>query len=296
MKTSVDESVKTKAQVDPRIIALTERANAFFRMVAKDEPPMLTESSVDRDLVAAQPAKPADSFESRFEAAIGAASRLPRLERQASYTWPTVAGAVLPGHQPVVRPKVVWAPVVAWVVLSRLSPDVRNIAAQFDPLQLRAALAHSFSLVGINGEDTWRAAARVRILLLLQTYLEAKQALQSESFWQDPDVAWLAGISESLGKTYVNKECFEELLWWLELPELIEKAEQEALTAKAFAEIEQRITTACAAAQEAGYELKNLVALLAARDQPATTLAPISEPKKVAALSSVEEPVIDSPK
>ena len=294
-----DASLGAKAQLDPRVVTLIERANTFFQIVARNETAAahstLPEPLATRGTVVANSKRPADDFESRVEAAILAASRLPHLARQSAYVWPSVARAILPGSQ-MARPRPAWGPVVAWIVLSRFSPELRNIAEQFDPLQLRSALAHSFSLLGIDGGDTWRAAARVRILLLLQTHLEPKKAVHSESFWHDPDVAWLAGISDAAGKTFVNKECFEELLWWLELPDLIENAEQNMATPQVFAEIEQRVTAACHAAHEAGYELKKLLAALATVDRPTTLATTIPESKSVETPSPAKTQIIDSRK
>ena len=68
--------------------------------------------------------------------------------------------------------------------------------------------------------DAWRASARVH-LLLAQEDDPTKLIPTTKLFWQDPDVRWLAGVNESDGNTWFNKEAFEELIVWLQLPALV---------------------------------------------------------------------------
>ena len=123
----------------------------------------------------------------------------------------------------------------------------------FDRLRLRTPLAEAFQATGLEGEEGWRAAARLKILLMVEAgagkqpvaqqtaaaksdsnkLSRAAEALAAEatsstptakpsdasripaSFWQDPDVRWLTGYNEAEGHSYVNREQYEELLWWL---------------------------------------------------------------------------------
>ena len=55
----------------------------------------------------------------------------------------------------------------------------------------------------------------------------APDAIRNEELWADPDVRWLAGVNLAAGVTYFNKQQFEELLTWLQLPMLIEIAQLE---------------------------------------------------------------------
>ncbi len=106
-----------------------------------------------------------------------------------------------------------WAPVLAWIAMHSFEAQPLPREA-FSDLHLKPALAEIFSSVGITGDDAWRASARVRLLL-------GSPDVTSPSFWQDPDVRWLSGFNESGGKTYFNKEQFEELIIWLSLPHLL---------------------------------------------------------------------------
>jgi hypothetical protein len=59
----------------------------------------------------------------------------------------------------------------------------------------------------------------------------AATALTSESridpdLWLDPDVRWLTGVHEADRHEYLVRESYEELLWWLQLPDLLNLAAQ----------------------------------------------------------------------
>ena len=42
--------------------------------------------------------------------------------------------------------------------------------------------------------------------------------------WKDGDARWLLQVNESGGEEYFNKELHEQMLWWLQLPALLELA------------------------------------------------------------------------
>ena len=123
-----------------------------------------------------------------------------------------------------------WSPILAWILLSSIhtspttSPAAHSLAVPtlFDELDLRAPLAETFASFGIDGEDAWRAAARVRLLLRCKDAPTA--TLLSEEFWNDPDVRWLAGVHDYEGKTYIVRESLEALQGWLQLPALLDAA------------------------------------------------------------------------
>ena len=198
------------------------------------------------------PADPRHAFHAACESAIAAAIRLPRLEQTFSTAWPPAIRAVLPSNQPGVPQEKIWAPILGWIVVSSL-PFAGKHAEIFDRLQLRSALAEAFSSMGIEGEQTWRAAARVRVLLTQAD--NSREWTNSASFWHDNDVRWLAGLNESKGITYLNKEQFEELLCWTQLPALLKIADSTKPDLQAIELIEARLSTQCRIAAEAGYNL-----------------------------------------
>jgi hypothetical protein len=149
-----------------------------------------------------------------------------------------------------------WSAVLSWVVLSSLPwpDDSTASAALFDKLQLRSALADTFLSLGIGNEAAWRKAAQIRFLLL-HGGASSAAAMRSQTLWNDPDIRWLAGVHEYLGKTYANKELFQEVAAWLQLPTLIEILQQRS-DASGFKEVETTLKETYEAMQRSGYNLQ----------------------------------------
>jgi hypothetical protein len=188
-----------------------------------------------------------------------AAVRLPHLERNFSTVWPPAVRYMLPSHGPGVPIEQTWAPVLSWIVLQGLpTPGIR--ASLFDTLQLRSVLAEIFSSMGVEDERTWRMAAQVRVLLMQSD--NPSLAFDTDEFWQDSDVRWLAGVNEAAGVTYINKEHFEELICWIQLPALLTITQHESSGLRSLREVEVHVGNACAAARKAGYKLKDCVSLM----------------------------------
>ncbi len=139
-----------------------------------------------------------------------------------------------------------WSPLLAVAVLRAL-PPVGQEANAVDRLGLRSSLAEIFSELGMHGEDSWRATARVRIAL-------NGQKLNDPAFWSDGDVYWLLGVNEHDGKSYVNRESLEQMLQWLALAEQVRQAGTEVRPIP-FEEV-------LAAAQKTGYLYPALIEAL----------------------------------
>ena len=73
---------------------------------------------------------------------------------------------------------------------------------------------------------------------------------EAEHFWSDPDVRWLAGVNQSEGNTWFNKEAFEQLVLWLQLPTLLKPTTIDPNAA---------ITTTFKAAEVAGYNVEKFL-------------------------------------
>jgi hypothetical protein len=119
-----------------------------------------------------------------------------------------------------------WASMVTLIVLESL-PESVSRTALFDELRLRSVLADAFSGTGLHGEDSWRAAARVRVGLAQNASL--LDTIRSSRFWDDADVQWLVGKSEAHGTTYFEKEKFEQLLSWLQILDFVHGNDKAAL-------------------------------------------------------------------
>jgi len=169
----------------------------------------------------------------------------------------------------------------------------------FDRLRLREPLAKAFQSLGIEGEESWRTAARIKVLLLTEAYSE--QAAESASIeaepapilgpdlWQDPDVRWLTGVHASEGHEYIIREPYEQLLWFLQIPTLLHLAAEptpdEVIASAMAEEIEESLT----ALESANYRLDKLVA-----EEALTTETPAELREQIAGEqgSTESEPVL----
>lgn len=230
------------------------------------------------------------------------AMRLLSVEAMMPAPWSAAARRVLPAASPHVPATALWGPVMTWCLLQILAEavDGDNISQTaldlFDRLRLREPLAQSFNAMGLEGEEGWRAAARLKLLLLVEsgagkeitqipssektaadpltkaaeTFVseatsvapaptQAGASRMSASMWQDPDVRWLTGYNEAQGHAYVVRERYEELLWWLALPELLKLANMAGPTRAAAAAINWSIEQAMTAIEKAGYRVDVLL-------------------------------------
>jgi glycosidase len=188
------------------------------------------------------------------------------------------AGLVLPSSSSELHPGVVWGPVLAYVVLQGIAQSLEpketeaTALALFDRLRLREPLARAFSGGGEITEDGWRAAARVRLAFLGQTLISAKPAKAGaeEAFaglprgiWEDGDARWLLKVNEAGGEWYFNKELHQQILWWTQLPDLLQIAtpvapsvdKKKPAPRPTIQTIDQRIQDACEQAEEAGFRI-----------------------------------------
>src|SRR5215472_404467 len=108
-----------------------------------------------------------------FRKCLRAAMRLPALEAVFAQ-WPAAAQHVIPSTNPQLPSAALWGPVLAWCVLQALAEAVgeqhprRAALDLFDRLRLREPLAQTFHVLGFEGEEGWRAAARIKALLLVE--------------------------------------------------------------------------------------------------------------------------------
>src|SRR6185369_7729589 len=121
-------------------------------------------------------------------------------------------------------------------------------------------MAEAFQTLGLEGEERWQAAARVRV-----SFADAQRAATQPAAGAaripgprlDPDVAWLIGVHEAEGTVYYVKEPFERLLWWLALPSLLALAE-DTVDRDAVRALERGIAAHARAAAQAGYRVERV--------------------------------------
>jgi hypothetical protein len=191
-------------------------------------------------------------FRSRLESARLLASR----GRAAGVRWPDAAQDVLPvNDNPQSLQVNAWGALLAWCALEaiglRESPDEPEAAARlFDTLRLRQPVAEALAACGFAGDEHWRAAARLRA-----SFAHSSRPAAPYSWIHDPDVAWLIGVHEYEGVSYVVKEQVERLMWWMALRNLLDvvadpKADPERLVA-----IVDEIEGFLRAVQQGGYRV-----------------------------------------
>ncbi|MGD0480536.1 MAG: alpha-amylase family glycosyl hydrolase [Terracidiphilus sp.] len=265
-----------------------------------------------------------------FTRLLRAAMHLPAVEALFPAPWTAAARRMLPSPSPQLTATEMWGPVLAWCVLEWLAesmsaaqpamaqpgaappdaapPDAaqpERIALDlFDRLRLREPFGHAFTALGFKGEEAWRAAARIKVLLLTDAgagkpqekaaTAEAKtspatsqpehdQVALAPILWLDPDVRWLCGVHEGEGHFYLVRELYEELLWWLLMPALLRLAGEAAPSRAVVEELSKTVGTALSSAEAAGYRIDALLGPLAASEtgeseEVSESPAPESEP------------------
>jgi glycosidase len=255
-----------------------------------------------------QPTDPA-LLSSVFRERLRAAMRIPAVEAFFPAPWTVAARRVLPSPSPQLTATAMWGPVLAWCVLDVLaeSIDAENPAPValdlFDRLRLREPFARAFDALGFEGEAGWRAAARIKVVLLsgagvgepaqARTEVSAdapdaeneptvaeptsaepiapepaaaagaedsdERIALAPGLWLDPDVRWLTGVHEAEGHTYLVREPYEELLWWLLMPSLLRLAGETAPSHAAAEQLSRTVEEALATADAAEYRVDALL-------------------------------------
>ena len=108
--------------------------------------------------------------------------------------------------------------------------------------------------------------------------------------WSDPDVRWLTGMHDAEGKSYLVREPYEELLWWLKLPALLDVGREAAPKREAAQKIAADVAKALDRAATAGYRVDVLSAVQAEPGAPAEPGA--KDGLKAARLNTALGPVL----
>ena len=256
----------------------------------------------------------APAFKERLRAAL----RLPALESHFPAPWTVAARRMIPSASPQLTATALWGPVLGWCALQLLAESIdaenpeRVSLDLFDRLRLREPFAQGFAALGFEGEEAWRAAARIKVVLLTaagigkegpdgvaETQDSSKTAneptsgketkavpLQGEvpatsdervaitpTLWLDPDVRWLTGVHESKGHAYLVREPYEELLWWLLLPALLRLGSESTPSQSAIVEMSKTVEEALSTAEATGFRIDTLLG-------PLSTPIEVEEPEQ----------------
>jgi hypothetical protein len=226
LETSSKTGEHEEGGLDPRLNGFVAHAEAFEREVAR-----LIEldggglydavSKAKEEIPEYEKVELKEGVERRdFFSLLKASRRLPHMVSILPATMQGAARVVLPNCDPKSSSARGWAPIMTWLAFETLEPRFLPFEV-FERLNLRWALAETFSSVGMEGEAAWRAAAQVSVLLKFAGEEEPVALLRTEKFWRDGDVRWLAGVNTASAIEYINLEQFEELLYWTALPSLL---------------------------------------------------------------------------
>jgi len=174
--------------------------------------------------------------------------------------------------------RAVWSTILGWCAVDAMA-DAYDAAAGdsipedprgaktavrlFDGLRLREALAEVFSASGLQSEEGWRAAARLRA-----SFVPAVSAWQTLNWLRDPDIAWAIGVHEHEGTSYVVQEHFERFLWFTSLPALCNHALDDVTGGEGIIKLQQHLDRHIADVAESGYKADILEDLAAATEPP----------------------------
>jgi Alpha amylase, catalytic domain len=268
VKTSeIKDTPVVAGAIDIRLLSFIERCETFFEcafeMLPDEDKELVKRSAIleqtgNTDL-ALQPVtykkRYGDPFVAYRQSCVALAKSalyIPRLERVFSTAWPMSVRYTLPSNLPGSELELTWTPVLAFVALRSIPAEGSRIEI-FDKLQIRSALADTFSSMGLQDEQAWRLAARIRLLLWQAD--NPTISFATKEFWSDSDVRWLTGVNQSNGKTYFNKELFEELLSWLQLPALLTISQNGSDEVRSLKDIEAVLSAGCRSADVAGYDV-----------------------------------------
>jgi hypothetical protein len=254
------EGVKAKARILSVLETARHRAGV---LVAETERYVASGAGKTAGLVPEEKWKGSrEDAEQVFLGRLRAALCLATLEEETGELgpWPQEARAVLPVdhslHQQAVA---IWSTMLAWCAVEALGhlrdPENHEAASTqlFDALRLRGPLGEVFSAAGLVDEERWRAAARLRA-----SFAHSSPATAPFAWLHDPDVAWVVGIHKYEDISYLVKEQFERLLWWLNLRALLEIAEADTLDLEKLVAVQKQIKTRMLTAEAAGYRVETL--------------------------------------
>jgi hypothetical protein len=246
-----------------------------------------------------------------YSTLVTASVNLPTLVLKFPEPLQVAARSVLPSKEVKDHFGQVWAPILAWIAARAFTSPATSLAI-YDELHLRHAFAETFSSVGVNGEQAWRAAAQVRVLLSLNTQPSVAEATRSESFWQDPDVRWLTGVHSSGDIEFFEKERFDAFVCWIQLP-IFAAGSDESLQTKAVDDAVASAGQLADAAKRATYNVRafldDLRPAISKRGNAATEkqkkapvavkakkVTPVAEKPKKAAVAKKQTAKTKSPK
>jgi glycosidase len=147
------------------------RCESFLRAAQKAYLSLRAQSLAEGEEAAPQPTSPA-LLSPVFRERLQAAMRIPIIESAFAHPWTAAARRVLPSPSPQFTATAMWGPLLGWCVLELLAESIdaenpEKLALDlFDRLRLREPFAQALMALGFEGEESWRVAARIKVVLL----------------------------------------------------------------------------------------------------------------------------------
>jgi len=143
--------------------------------VAREIPTVVVFNKIDL-------ASPPSAHEERLRAAM----RIPAVEALFPAPWTVAARRMLPSPSPQLTATAMWGPILAWSALEPLAESIDIEAPErvaldlFDRLRLREPFAQAFTTLGFEGDEGWRVAARIKVVLLAGAGIGKSEAAPAE--------------------------------------------------------------------------------------------------------------------
>jgi glycosidase len=150
--------------------------SAYLARLPEEDRPGVRERLTDPGLLV-------PTFRERMLAAL----RIPATESLFPTPWTAAARRMLPSPSPQFTATAMWGPILAWCALDLLAESIdrekpeRVALDLFDRLRLREPFAQAFAALGFEGEEAWRVAARIKIVLLIGAGVGTPEAPSAES-------------------------------------------------------------------------------------------------------------------
>jgi glycosidase len=259
------ESPARASQVTVLLDQAERRAAALITAACHYGPPRLPAAVQDAARPWSGDARAAAALlRRRLEAAL----RLPALESRFTVPWPAEARAVLPtAGSPAARTAGIWGTLLGWCALESLGracdpvEPARASVRLFEALRLREPMAEMLATLGLEGEERWRGAARVRAAFAHAVWAPGAAPVPARpaaayAWLDDPDVAWLIDKHEFEGAHFFRKEPFERMTWWMALPALLAIAATPHPDVEAARALERTLTERLRVAEAAGWRVE----------------------------------------
>ena len=173
-----------------RLKKLDRQRNEFLRQAWAKYEKFLAEAAaayILRRKVDGQPSLVAETTTAASEAPkftrlLRAAMRMPQAESLFPAPLTAAARRMLPSPSPQFTATAMWGPVLAWCALELLAEWIDDKHPEptaldlFDRLRLREPFARALAALGFEGEEAWRVAARIKVLLLVSAGIGKESA------------------------------------------------------------------------------------------------------------------------